>query len=417
MPTFAYKALSPRGQQIAAQLEAADPTAAVRELAEHGVCVTDIKQVGRWEGGKERLGHTFRRPFSLSRRRVRLKRLANLTRQLAVSLEAGLPLMTTLDVMREELDHAPSRELLEELGRRVQQGESLSDALAEHPSVFSPMYVRLVQVGETGGVLETVLAQLADMLDRQVDLRERVKSASIYPAVLLLVGVASVIIIVTAIVPRIIESLGAESFLLPWPTRVLMAVSGIIGACWWLLLLMGAGIVVGWRQLVLHGPGRHYWNAAKLRIPILGRLVRQVEAARFARSLGILASSGVTITEALTVVQDTIQNTVMRAAVHKLAESIKSGESIARPLQRSRLFPPLLVQMVRVGESTGRLDEMLLRAAAVHEAEARVTLDRLVSVLPVLMILALACVIGFIVAGLVLAIVEFQTTGFGALAG
>ncbi len=411
MPTFAYKGLGAHGQHVTAELEAADRAAAVRELAARGVNVTDIREAGA------RLGAWLGQGTAQQRLRVGPKRLAILTRQLAISLDAGLPLMTALAVMGQELDHAPSRELLHRLSDRVQHGVNLSDAMAEHPAIFSPMYVRLVRVGETGGVLEQILAQLADMLERQVDLRERVQSASIYPAILLLVGIVSVVIIVSVIVPRIIESLGAEPGLLPWPTRVLMGTSDFVGAYWWLLVVVIAAGALAWRHYVLRGPGRPWWDAVKLRIPILGRLTQQAESGRFARSLGILAQGGVTITEALNVVRETIQNTKMRDAVQRLAESIKSGDSIARPLQRSGLFPPLLVQMVRVGENTGRLDEMLLRAAQVHESEARVTLDRLVNILPVLMILALACVIGFIVAGLVLAIVEFQTTGFGAMAG
>jgi general secretion pathway protein F len=411
MPTFAYKALGAQGQEIAAELQAADRAAAVRELAARGVCVTDIRESGR------RVVSLLRRGEPGQRLRVRPKRLAILTRQLAVSLEAGLPLMTALAVMGQELDHAPSRELLKRLSQRVQQGASLSEALAEHPGVFHPTYIRLVQVGETGGVLESMLSQLADMLERQVALRERVKSASIYPAILLLVGIVSVVIIVTTIVPRIIESIATENFLLPWPTRVLMSVSDLVGAYWWLLVACVGGGVLAVRPLLKRTGARRRWDALKLRIPILGRLIRQSEAARFARSLGILARGGVSITEALAVVRDTVQNVAMHDAVHQLSESIKAGESIARPLQRSGLFPPLLIQMVRVGENTGRLDEMLLRSADVHESEAKATLDRLVSVLPVLMILALASVIGFIVAGLVLAIVEFQTTGFGTLGG
>jgi type II secretory pathway component PulF len=410
MPTFAYKALDARGQAIAAELEAADRSTAVRELTAQGVNVTEINE--RRDGVARLLPGT-----GTARLRVGRKQLAYLTRQLAVSLDAGLPLISALNVMSHELDHAPSRELLQRLSEKVQHGAALSAALRDYPNVFQPMYVRLVEVGETGGMLETMLNQLADMLERQNELRERIQSASIYPAILLLVGILSVVIIVTAIVPRIIESLDAETFLLPWPTRVLMATSAFIGGYWWLLLILIVAAVIGWRRLILHGPGRRWWDTTLLRIPILGRLTRQSESARFARSLGILTSGGVTITEALNVVQDTVNNIILRDALHNLTESIRAGDSIARPLQRSGHFPPLLVQMVRVGENTGRLDEMLLRAAGVHESEARVTLDRLVNILPVLMILALACVIGFIVAGLVLAIVEFQTTGFGAVAG
>ena len=411
MATFAYKALAIDGQDLAGELDAPDRATAVRELASRGVSVTQITE------SKDRAAPHLGHGQSGKALRVRPKQLAVLTRQLAVSLEAGLPLMTALGVMGQELDHAASRELLKRLGQRVQEGSSLSDALAEHPEIFVPMYVRLVAVGETGGMLDLVLTQLADMLDRQVELRERVKSASIYPGILMLVGIVSVIIIVTAIVPRIVESVAAERFMLPWPTRVMMGASDVIVAYWWLLLGGLAVVVIGWRHVVLRGIGRPWWDAIKLRVPILGRLIRQIEAGRFSRSLGILAHGGVTISEALPVVQGTIENTIMRDAVHRLAESIKAGDSIARPLQRSELFPSLLVQMIRVGENTGRLDEMLLRSASIHEAEARITLDRLVNVLPVVMILSIAVVIGFIVAGLVLAIVEFQTTGFGAMAG
>lgn len=408
MPNYAYTAVSTIGQSVSGELEAADRAAALRELIGRGIHVIDIDE--RAAGGLSAL----MRPGQ-SRLRMRPRQLAAMTRQLATSLEAGLPLMTALEVMGRELESPTARTLLEDLARRVQQGASLSDALAEHPGVFEPMYVRLVCVGEAGGMLDTVLGQLADLLERRTELRERIKTASIYPGIVLLLGIVSVAIIVGFIVPRIIGSLATDTFLLPWPTRVMMGISDLMAAWWWAILLVVGLAVVGFRQIVLRGPGREAWDGFKLRVPILGRLIRQLEAARFARCLGMLAQGGVTLTEAMAVVRDTIQNTVMRKAIHGLGESIQAGESIASPLHRTGLMPPLLVQMVRVGENTGRLDEMLLRAAGVHESQARVTLDRLVGVLPVLMILALACVIGFIVAGLVLAIVEFQTTGVGAL--
>lgn len=409
MPSFAYKAVSTIGEDVAGELEAPDRPAALRELVQRGIHVLEIDEKAQ-RGGL----------FGLARAddgrgvHLRARQLAALTRQLATSLEAGLPLMTALDVMCRELDHAPSREVLKHVAIRVQQGASLSDAMEDYPRVFEPMYVRLVRVGEAGGMLDSVLSQLADLLERRIELRERVKTASIYPSIVLLLGLASVVIIVAFIVPRIIESIGAETFLLPWPTRVLLAGSGALKAHWLILAILATAGVVAWRQGVLYGPGRTWWDRTKLRVPILGRLIRQLETSRFARSLGMLAHGGVTLIEALPVVRDTLQNSVMRAAVQQLTTAIQSGESIATPLQRSGLFPPLLVQMVRVGEHTGRLDEMLLRSAQVHESQARVTLDRFVSVLPVLMILALACIIGFIVAGLVLAIVEFQTTGVGS---
>lgn len=410
MPSFAFKAIDLSGQDVTGVQDAPSRGDLVRELAAAGMCVTSVS-----EKAESSLAVAGRLGVG-GRLHVRPKQLAVLTRQLATSLEAGLPLVTALEVMGEELDHAPSRELLRQLRNRVQEGASLSEAMSDHPRVFSIMYVRLVRVGETGGILDAVLAQLSEMLDRQIELRERVKTASVYPAIVLLLGIISVAVIITVIVPRIVESIGAQVGQLPWPTRVLMSAGDFAIAWWWLLVPAVAGAVLGFRQYVLRGPGRSWWDSLKLRMPIVGRLVRQLEAARLARSLGALIRGGVTITEALRVTRDTVQNVRFREAVDGLMESIHAGESIARPLQRTELFPPLLVQMVRVGESTGRLDEMLLRSAVVHEGEARVTLDRFVAVLPVAMILGLACVIGFIVAALVLAIMEFQTTGFGNLA-
>jgi type II secretory pathway component PulF len=319
MTAFTYKAMSGTGVDVLGELEAPSRAEAVRELTTRGLYVTEVSEK------TSRLAPLLgTRPAGRSPR-VRSRALAAITRQLATSLEAGLPLTNALDVISEQLDHAPSRELLKHLRTRVQEGASLSDALAEHPGVFSPMYVRLVRVGETGGVLDNMLTQLADMLERQNELRDRVKTAS-------------VIVIVTFIMPRIIEAIGADPALLPWPTRVLMALSHFTWSYWWLLGGLITGAVIAWRQVVLRGMGRPRWDDAKLRLPILGRLIRQLESARFARSLGILAQGGVPITEALAVARDTIQNSTMRRALEELARSIQSGESIARPLHRCGLF-------------------------------------------------------------------------------
>ncbi len=426
MPSFAYKALTVEGRDTSGSLDAADRVTALRELSARGLAVTQIAEgagrraASRTIAARDNGLTTAARaeaPAADSdgppgaRIRIKPRQLAFLTRQLATSLSAGLPLLTTLDVMGQELEHGGSKALLADLRRTVQQGSSLSEALANHPRVFSSMYVRLVRVGETGGVLDTVLTQLAEMLERQQSMRERIRSASIYPSIVLVLCVVSVVVISTQIVPRIIESLGAETFLLPWPTRVVLAVSDVVRAHGMVMLVVLVVALLAWRRLVLRGPGRGAWDGFKLRVPVLSRLIRQIEASRFSRSLGTLTQAGVAVAEALIVVRDTVQNQKMREAMHGVVEAIRAGESIAGPLQRCGLFPPLLVQMVRVGENTGRLDEMLLRSAQIHESEAQVTLDRFVAVLPVAMILVVAGIVGFIVAALILAIMEFQTLG------
>jgi len=228
MVRFVYKAVDANGREIGGELESLNRVSALRELTAQGTFVKNISEV------KEETFSIFhKREQDGGRLRVRPKHLANLTRQLAISLEAGLTLMTAMQAIGEELDHKPSRELLVRLEKRVQQGGSFSEALADYPTIFSPMYIRLVKVGETGGALDVILSQLADILERQLELKERVKTASIYPAVLMMVGIVSVVIIVTAIVPRIVASLGTETFLLPLPTRMLMGMSNFIGSFWW----------------------------------------------------------------------------------------------------------------------------------------------------------------------------------------
>lgn len=408
MPTFTYKALDLNGRDVAGRQDATSRSELVRELASRGLAVTEMDESKGWPLS------TPKGANAASGGRIGRKQLQVITRQLAVSLEAGLPLMSALEVMSQELEHAPTKAVLDRLRQRVQEGVSFSEALAEYPNTFAPMYVRMVRVGETGGMLDAVLKQLADMLERNSELRERVKSASVYPAIVMVLGIVSVVIIVSFIVPKIVESIGVDESVLPWPTRVMLGASHLVENYWHVLIIGVAALIIGWRQMVLRGPWRPKWDGFKLRTPILGRLIRQLEASRFARSLGMLASGGVSITEALAVARDTIQNVVVREAGEDLANAIHAGESIAKPLQRSGQFPPLLVQMVRVGENTGRLGEMLLRSADVHESEARITLDRFVSILPIGMILVLAGVIGFIIAGLVLAIIEFQTLGAAA---
>ena len=278
---FATSSTSTRGKGF---FKASNRVSALQELAARGTFVTQIAEK------RERVFSFFQKSDQPEKIHVRPKHIAVLTRQLATSLEAGLPLMTALEVIGKELDHKPSRELLKKLSERVQQGDSLSDARTTQR--FSARCILGWSRSANPAGCSTQFSQLADMLDRQIELRERIKTASIYPCVLLLVGIASVVIIVSVIVPRIVGSLGTETFLLPWPTRLLMGLSDFLRNFWWLLLVLLAGVVVGWRQMVLRGPGRLWWDKVKLRIPILGRLITQIEASRFSRSLGFLSRPG-----------------------------------------------------------------------------------------------------------------------------
>ncbi|MHC4426595.1 MAG: type II secretion system F family protein, partial [Planctomycetota bacterium] len=287
--------------------------------------------------------------------------------------------------------------------------------MAKHEDVFSPLYLSMVRVGETGGILEQTTAQLAEMLTREEKIRANMKNASAYPIFVLCLGLVSVVIVITVILPRIIGTLGADVSALPLPTRMLMGVSSLVKGLftsflgWIVVATSGVGLYYfrKWRKT----RGRLKYDTFKLRIPILGSVLRTIAVGRFARTLGALTMGGVTILEALGVVRDTLGNELLGTEIDSVAEKVKRGESLAEPLGESGYFPPLLVQIVSVGEQTGKLDELLLNAADTFDTEADSAISKFMAVFPAILILVLALVIGFIIAATLLPIVALQLGG------
>jgi type II secretory pathway component PulF len=277
------------------------------------------------------------------------------------------------------------------------------------------LYVSIIRVGETGGILEQTSAQLADMLVREEKIKTNMKNASAYPLFVLGLGLVSVTIVMTVILPRIIGTLGADLSVLPLPTKILMSVSAWVKGLFttffgWIVL---AGIIMGFFYLRkwTKTAGRLQYDTFKLRIPILGSVLRTISVGRFARTLGALTMGGVTILEALKVVRDTLGNELLGSEIDVVADKVKRGEPLAEPLEASGYFPPLLVQIVAVGEQTGKLDELLLNAADTFDADSDAAINRFMSIFPALLILLLALVIGFIIAATLLPIVMMQLGG------
>jgi type II secretory pathway component PulF len=277
----------------------------------------------------------------------------------------------------------------------------------------------MVRVGETGGILEQTSAQLGEMLVREEKIKTNMKNASAYPVFVLVLGLVSVTLVMTLILPKIIASLGSDLSVLPLPTKILMGLSGFVKGLFttffgWIVL---AGIVVGFHYLRkwIKNEGRLQYDTLLLKIPILGSVLRTISVGRFARTLGALTMGGVTILEALKVVRDTLGNELLGREIDVVAEKVKRGEPVADPLEASGYFPPLLVQIVAVGEQTGKLDELLLNAADTFDAEADAAVNRFMSIFPALLILLLAVIIGFIIAATLLPIVMMQLGG-GVLA-
>jgi type II secretory pathway component PulF len=415
---FSYKAVDRSGGHVTGKVEAADRRGAVAILAGQGHFVTELIEQAR--GGRAAVGlmDELSRLLRFRSERVSGKEILAITTQLSTALRAGLPLLTAIELIGRQQHKPGAKRLLNDLAEAVSSGQALSEAMAKHERVFSPLYISMIKVGETGGILEQTSAQLAEMLTREEKIKTNMKNASAYPLFVLFLGIVSVTIVMTVILPRIIGTLTTDISMLPLPTRILMGMSGFLKGLFttflgWVLLV---GIIMGiyYLRKWIRTDGRLKYDTFKLKIPIMGSVLRTISVGRFARTLGALTMGGVTILEALKVVRDTLGNEFLGQEIDSVAEKVKRGEPLAEPLEASGCFPPLLIQIVSVGEQTGKLDELLLNAADTFDGEADSAVNRFMSIFPALLILLLALVIGFIIAATLLPIVMMQMTG-GAL--
>ncbi|MHC4169123.1 MAG: type II secretion system F family protein [Planctomycetota bacterium] len=423
MGQFNYKAVNKSGGHVSGSIEAVDRKSAVVALSGQGHFVTELLEGAAAEGPNgqsEEAALDVGQLLKFRGGRVSSKDVLAFTTQLGTALRAGLPLMRGLDLLREQQHKPGPKKLFGELVDAVNTGQSLSEAMASRDDIFSPLYLSMVRVGETGGILDQTTGQLSDMLSREEKIKTNMKNASMYPLFVLVLGLASVTLIITVILPRILGTLGAETSALPLPTQILLSVSGFATGLFttipgWICI---AGVIAAfyyfrkWKK----GAGRLQYDTFKLRVPILGSVLRTIAVGRFARTLGALTMGGVTILEALGVVRDTLGNELLGREIDTVADKVKKGQALAEPLGESGYFPPLLVQIVSVGEQTGKLDELLLNAADTFDQDADSAVTKFMSIFPALLILVLALVIGFIIAATLLPIVAMQLGG-GMLGG
>lgn len=407
MSSFAYKAVNTQGHAKAGVVDAPSRVRAVNLLAEQGVFVTQIDEADAasaagWSlNGLNVLGG--------GTGRVTVAQRAAVLQQLSVALEAGLPLLDGLEVVRDQAPNDAVYQLADELMQKVQTGDALSSAMESMGSKFTQMQVSMVRAGEAAGVLDKVMRSLAEFAERDLEVRQKLKSASVYPLMVLCLGVVSIVIVVTFIIPNILSTVTASGGELPLPTRILMGTSELarspmgIGAALLLVVLIVWGVV--WSRTE---DGRFKVDQIKLKLPVIGTAVRKASVARFARTLGTLTSAGIQIVEAMQIVRGTMGNEVLARAVDESAAQIIEGQSITEPLRASGQFPKLLVQVIAMGEKTGRLDQLLLKTAESYEKETTAALDRVMSVIPAFLILMLALVVGFILAAAMLPIMTMD---------
>jgi len=398
MTTFAYRAADRHGRTLDGIMEAPDARAVVEKLREDACFPIRIApQEERARGGWSLA--------ALRPRGVRGRDLVAYTQELATLVEAGLPLDRALAILGELTPSARLRAVTAALLTAVRGGSSLGDALAQHsPRPFSRLYVNMVRAGEKGGVLEATLTRLAEYLEESQAMRDTVASAMIYPALLATVGAGAVVFLLTFVIPRfadIFKDLGGG---IPLPTQILLEVSGGFQRFWWALALLAVGAVLGARVVLAAPRARLVVDRLVLRAPLLGEVVRKGETARFARILGTLLRSGVPLIGALAVVKEMLTSRPLALAADGLADGVRGGAGLHQPMAAARVFPPLAVHMVRVGEETGRLEEMLLKVGAVLEADTRRRLTRLVALAEPVIILGMGLVVGFIVLAMLMAI-------------
>ena len=405
MPTFSYKAINRSGQSVQGHIDAENPQQASDSLARKGLFVDDIDLMpGQPQIDISTLGKkTYKIKLSDRDR-------AEFIRQLATALQAQIPLMTALQVVRQQNPRPVVKQLIGQLSDIVKSGQSLSFALSLYPRTFDKLHISMVAVGESTGSLDQSTTQLADLTESEMEIRSNITTAALYPAFVLCLGLLSVGIVVTWILPRILRTLAADVPLLPWPTRVIIAISDFLRSpIGW--FFMGALVVLAlffhhWKKSPL---GRYFWDRFKLKIPIFGTVQRKWAVSRFARTLGTLTSGGVNILDALKIVRNTLGNEVLAREVDQTVNQVRTGISLAKALQHSGVFPPLLIQIATLGEQTGQLSKLLQTAADAFDRDTQVAIKRFMAIFPAILILVLALVIGFIVAATLLPIVQIDT--------
>lgn len=409
MPTYQYRATDSAGKVINGSMDANGEKGVVEELHRMGLVPIRIA-LSRGKGG--RLNIDVSAQILSIFRGVSNRDLLVFTQDLATLLQSGLPVDRALSIMIGAAEKEKMKEVVGDILKTVQGGGYLSDALAKHPKVFSRFYVNMVRAGEVGGVLEAVLGRLGEFLESSQDLKDYIKSAMVYPIFLVGVGGLSIIILMTFVIPKFSVMFADMGQAIPLSTRFLLWVSEGLRLYWWAIL--GVMILAFFfvRRYARTPAGRMKLDRSKMNLPVVGDLVRKAEVARFARTLGTLTKSGVPILQALLLVKDIMGNRVIANAMEKVHGRVKEGERLSKPLSDSHMFPSLAIQMITVGEETGKLDSMLLRVAENYEKMVKDMVKRLISFLEPAMILAMGLVVGFVVISMLMAIFSMNEMPF-----
>lgn len=389
MSIFSYRATTRDGMIVEGAIDAADEKAAIDRIKKSGSIPLRVSLVNK--------GHREKTGSKSSKADVQ-----TFTSELSVLLGAGLPLDRSLHILSEVTESKDMKNVIQSILKYIREGKSFSDSLLMHPRIFSKLYINMIKAGETSGVLDEIFDKLNEFLESTRELKEHVFSAMIYPAILIVTSVISIIILLVFVVPRfslIFVDLGGA---LPVPTKILIYVSQGLLSYWWVFVLSVFGGLVVFKTYLKSGEGRHRWDALKLKL--MGDVIIKLETARFCRTLGTLLKSGVPLLQALNNSKDVVSNQVISGSLNAISKETKEGKGIAVPLSNANVFAPLALSMIKVGEETGQLENMLIKVAAAYEKNLKESIKRFVSILEPVMILILGLIIGFIVLSMLMAI-------------
>lgn len=406
MSVFEYEAMAKSGKSVRGIIDADTPAAARRKLREQDLYPTKLAQSDAKAGvpgvhaAEERaawVGRVTQRDVSL------------MTRQLAVLIQAGMPLVEALGALMDQTANLRLRKTVFAVRDKVNEGVTLADALSGHKRIFSELYINMVRAGEQSGALETVLFRIADITERADRLKRKVTSMLAYPLLMALVGISIVTFMMTFVVPKIVKIFNTQKRELPFITTLMIETSEFVRH-WWFLIAGGAiGVYVLWRFWVSRPEGRLQWDRFKMWVPLFGPLYIKMISTRFARTLGTMLQSGLTMMNALDVVKSVLQNKVVEASMDDVKAGVRRGRDLTIPLRETGFFPPMLLHMVELGQRSGEIENMLIKVADTYDEDIEMTVDGIVSLLEPMMILVMGVFVGFLVMSILLPIFDISS--------
>lgn len=397
MPVFEYKGTTAQGRSIRGVLQAVDQQTAKDQLKKDRIYLFEIKSRQHKNKPVWRLW---------VRKRVDIKTLCNMTRLLATLLKSNVPLVESLTALTKQISHPVLGPALVQIRNKINEGQSFHKALSEYPHIFNTTYISMCEAGESSGTLDIVLLKLAEFTEDQAELTNKIRSTLAYPSLIIFFTCGVMLFLFTYIIPKITTLLEEEEALIPWHTALVMAFSKLLIEFWLPILIISSLVVLLFIRWTKTTGGQRIIDSLSLRFPLLGSLIRAAAISRFSRTLSVLLNGGVPMLTAFGIVQNVVNNVILRQAIHSASLNIREGESIASPLQESQQFPPMTIQMIKVGEKTGQLEDMLLRISEAYDFQVRTEVNTLTSILGPAMIIIMGGVVALVIFSVMVPLLE-----------